>query len=152
MWLSPGAGEQRFCWADFNLQQQRRKWELILLRELTAVYCTLQTLPGESVAKFVLSNVRTWFMFCNREVKGCLSSFILTTWEFESPSPPQWSCCDVVESVVVVSFFFPRSTTVRTHAMIRVKTHGKHACSLIMKLDSECLCQPVYMEIFISNR
>ena len=52
-------GEQRFCWADFNLKQQRRKWELILLRELTAVYCTLQTLPGESVAKFVLSNAHT---------------------------------------------------------------------------------------------
>lgn len=52
-------GEQEFCWADFNLKHQRRKWKLILRRELTAVYCTLQTLPGKSVAKFVLSNVHS---------------------------------------------------------------------------------------------
>lgn len=39
-------GRQGFCWADFNLKHPRQKWKLILLRELTAIYCTLQTLPG----------------------------------------------------------------------------------------------------------
>lgn len=59
-------GEQAFCWADFNLKQQRWKWKLILLRKLTTVSCIL---PGESVAKFVLSNVHTWFILHKRKVR-----------------------------------------------------------------------------------
>lgn len=52
-------GERGFYWAYFNFKRQRRKWKFILLRELTAVYCILQTLSGETVAKFVFSNVHT---------------------------------------------------------------------------------------------
>lgn len=59
-------GEYGFCWADFNLKQQRRKWKLILLRELTTLSCTL---PGESVAKIVLSNIHTWFILHKRKIK-----------------------------------------------------------------------------------
>lgn len=123
MWLSHEGGGTGFCQADFNLKQQRQKWNLLLLRVLTAVYCILQTLPRESVAKFVLSNVHTWFILCNRQVKRCLSSFIFIAWKFESNGsrvPPH----QPKEATVLLSFEW----VVLLSFLISVKHHNKERC------------------------
>lgn len=121
--------------------------------ELTAVYCTLQTSPGESVAKLVLSNVHNWFMLYKREVKGCLSSFILTTWEFESngiriPShlPNEATVQLLFPWVVLVSFWFLWSTTKTRDAIIRIWMHLPHMKWMTdtwMRPLKSLVCSPV---------
>lgn len=124
--------------------------ENLFFWELTMAYCTSQALPGESVAKLVLSNVHNWFMLYKREVKGCLNSFILMTWEFESngiriPSH--------LPNVATVQLLFPWvllvslwSTTKMRDAIIRIQMHSPHMKWMIdtwMRPLKSLMCSPV---------